>query len=74
MQTRLRVGYIDLLETQIKTEMNTAEMEGEYWGDGVRSLPRAVYCGALVPAFWPLSPLPMGIKGTGGLSQRRQHS
>lgn len=42
VQTRLRVGYIDLLETQIKTEMNMEEMEGEYCGDGVWPSPRAV--------------------------------
>ena len=32
MQTRPRVGYIDLLETQIKKERNTAEKEGEMPG------------------------------------------
>lgn len=42
VQTRFRVGYIDLLETQIKTEMNMEEMEGEYCGDGVWPSPRAV--------------------------------
>lgn len=32
MKTRPRVGYIDLLETQIKKERNTAEKEGVMLG------------------------------------------
>lgn len=71
MNTRPRVGYIDLLETQIKTERNRGG-RGEAGGPWPLA-PWQPRGGSWFWSFLPWSPLPVGTKGTsfwGSLSQR----
>lgn len=71
MKTRPTVGYIDLLETQIKTERNRGG-RGEAGGPWPLA-PWQPRVGSWFWSFLSWSPLPVGTKGTsfwGSLSQR----